>query len=528
MTASTTLDAATSGAPNGNAKAKFPRQIPFIIGSEGCERFSFYGMRTILTVFLMTSLLAAIPKELREHEAKEVFHTFVIGVYFFPLLGGWLADRFFGKYNTVLWFSLIYCIGHACLAIFEHSRNGFYFGLFLIALGAGGIKPLVASFMGDQFDQTNKSLAKAAFGAFYWAINFGSFFSTLATPWVLTNYGAAWAFGIPGVLMAVATLLFWAARKHYVRVPVETNNPNAFMKVIRTALFSHEQGESRTGLIVAALGPIAAAFGAWVLRDSGFVTAVSVAIVSVMAFGGMGAWMQLERAKRVHGEESVDAVRAVLRLLLVFFLTTPFWTLYDQYSSTWVLQGEKMIAPAWFQASQMQTLNAVLLLLMIPFNNLLLYPLLEKMGIEVTAMRRMAAGMFIVTLSWLPIIAFQASLENGAQVSLLWQAVPYLLLSFAEVLLSTTGLEFAYSQAPASMKGILMSFFYLSFSIGNVWTLLVTSSMQHKGVVAYVGSTGMSAAMFEMWFYIGFGIVAALIFALYARSYKELDNYRAA
>src|SRR5688572_6533982 len=133
--------------------AKMPRQIPYIIASEGCERFSFYGMRNILTPFLVTTLLLFMPDQVaRKLAAKDVLHSFVIGVYFFPLLGGWLADRFFGKFNTILWFSLIYCAGHACLAIFEDSLYGFYTGLFLIALGAGGIKPLVASFVGDQFD----------------------------------------------------------------------------------------------------------------------------------------------------------------------------------------------------------------------------------------------------------------------------------------------------------------------------------------------------------------------------------------
>src|ERR1041384_2156229 len=85
-----------------------PRQIPFIIANEGCERFSFYGMRNILTGFLTTTLLLYLPEKERGIAATEVFHTFVIGVYFFPLLGGWLSDRFFGKYNTILWFSLIY------------------------------------------------------------------------------------------------------------------------------------------------------------------------------------------------------------------------------------------------------------------------------------------------------------------------------------------------------------------------------------------------------------------------------------
>jgi len=87
-------------------KAPIPKQIRYIIGNEGCERFSFYGMRNILTVFLVSSMLLYLPESERARGAKDVFHTFVIGVYFFPLLGGWLADRFFGKYNTILWLSL--------------------------------------------------------------------------------------------------------------------------------------------------------------------------------------------------------------------------------------------------------------------------------------------------------------------------------------------------------------------------------------------------------------------------------------
>ena len=106
-----------------------PPQVPYIIGNEACERFSFYGMRNILTPFLVTTLLLYAPEAERAGIAKNVFHTFVIGVYFFPLLGGWISDRFFGKYNTVFWLSLVYVVGHACLAIFEDNRTGFYTGL---------------------------------------------------------------------------------------------------------------------------------------------------------------------------------------------------------------------------------------------------------------------------------------------------------------------------------------------------------------------------------------------------------------
>src|SRR5205814_1674982 len=114
-----------------------PPQIPFIIGNEACERVSFYGMRNILTIFLIDWLLKnQVPAQAeREAAAKAAFHLFVFGVYFTPLLGGFLADRFLGKYRIILYVSLLYCAGHACLAIFHDDRTGFYAGLALTAPG---------------------------------------------------------------------------------------------------------------------------------------------------------------------------------------------------------------------------------------------------------------------------------------------------------------------------------------------------------------------------------------------------------
>src|SRR3979409_2412013 len=169
--------------------ARVPRQIPFIIANEGCERFSFYGMRNVLTMSPSATLLLYRPEPERNIAATEVFHTFVIGVYFFPLLGGWLADRFFGKYRTILWFSLIYCVGQGFLSAFPHDRTGFYTGMALIALGSGGIKPLGGSFMSDHVDSRTKPYSKLVFDAFYWIINFGSFAASLTMPWFVDTLG---------------------------------------------------------------------------------------------------------------------------------------------------------------------------------------------------------------------------------------------------------------------------------------------------------------------------------------------------
>ncbi|MCD9029630.1 oligopeptide:H+ symporter [Luteimonas sp. BDR2-5] len=511
------------------AAGKMPRQIPYIIGNEACERFSFYGMRNILVQFLITStILQEVLGPGREAEAKDIMHSFMIGVYFFPLLGGWLADRFFGKYNTILWFSLVYCAGHACLALFENSRGGFFLGLGLIALGAGGIKPLVASFMGDQFDQSNKHLAKIVFDAFYWIINFGSLFASLLIPLALKNLGPSWAFGIPGILMFVATFVFWLGRKRYVLVPLPPKDPHSFSNVIRTALTAHRPGQGRAGLWLAVAGLVLAVATLALVPTLGIVICLCIALVLILAGVGGGTWLQLERARGVHPDVAVAGVRSVLRVLVIFALTTPFYSLFDQKASTWVLQGQQMAMPAWFSASQMQALNPAMVMLLIPFNNLVLYPALRRMGYEPTALRRMTAGIAFSGLAWVVVGLIQIGIDGGDPMSIAWQILPYALLTFGEVLVSATGLEFAYSQAPATMKGVVMSFWNLTTTIGNLWVLLSNAAVRNDAVTRNIASTGLSEAAFLMFFFAGFAFVAALAFGIYARRYKMQDHYRAA
>ncbi|MGR6500327.1 POT family MFS transporter [Shewanella sp. Koi 1] len=505
---------------------KWPRQIPYIIASEACERFSFYGMRNILTPFLMTALLLSIPEDLRGAVAKDVFHSFVIGVYFFPLLGGWIADRFFGKYNTILWLSLLYCVGHAFLAIFEHSVQGFYTGLFLIALGSGGIKPLVSSFMGDQFDQSNKSLAQKAFDMFYFTINFGSFFASLSMPLLLKNFGAAVAFGIPGVLMFIATVFFWLGRKRYVHMPPEPKDPHGFLPVIRSALLTKVEGKANIGLVLALIGGVSAAYALVNIPTLGIVAGLCSAMVLLMGFVGLGASLQLERARGIHPDAAVDGVRSVLRILVLFALVTPFWSLFDQKASTWILQANDMVKPSWFEPAMMQALNPLLVMLLIPFNNFVLYPAIERMGVKLTALRKMGAGIAITGLSWIVVGTIQLMMDGGSALSIFWQILPYALLTFGEVLVSATGLEFAYSQAPKAMKGTIMSFWTLSVTVGNLWVLLANVSVKSPAVTEQIVQTGMSVTAFQMFFFAGFAILAAFIFALYARSYQMQDHYR--
>lgn len=197
-----------------------PPGVPYIIGNEAAERFSFYGMKAILTIFMTKYLVDSFGYKdvMNPEEAKTWFHLFTSAVYFTPIFGAILSDYFLGKYKTIISLSIVYCLGHLALAL-DDTRLGLSIGLTLIAIGAGGIKPCVSANVGDQFGKTNQHLLEKVYAWFYFSINFGAFFSTIMTPYVLRHYGPNLAFGIPGGLMLLATWMFWLGRRKFVHIP---------------------------------------------------------------------------------------------------------------------------------------------------------------------------------------------------------------------------------------------------------------------------------------------------------------------
>ena len=176
----------------------------------------------------------------------------------------------------------------------------------------------------------------------------------------------------------------------------------------------------------------------------------------------------------------------------------------------------------------MQALNPLLIMLLIPFNNLLLYPALRRTGYDPTPLRRMGWGIVFAGIAWVLAGIIQLEIDSGARASLALQTWPYLLLTFGEVLVSATALEFAYSQATASMKGVIMAFWYLTSTFGSLWVLLTNVAVRNEAVTARIAATGYSENAFLMFFFAVFAFVAALAFAAYARTYPMQDNYRAA
>lgn len=199
---------------------RMPPGIPYIVGNEAAERFNFYGMRAILFVFMTKYLVddAGQLAPMSENEANKWYHLFLSANYFFPTIGAIISDAFWGKYRTIFWLSLVYCLGSVVLAL-DHTRLGLTVGLTLIAIGAGGIKPCVSSHVGDQFGAANQHLLARAFGWFYFSVNAGSSLSIYIIPILLAKYGPGPAFGLPAALMLLAAFVFWSGRYKFAHIP---------------------------------------------------------------------------------------------------------------------------------------------------------------------------------------------------------------------------------------------------------------------------------------------------------------------
>ena len=520
-----------------------PKGIPYIVGNEAAERFSFYGMKTILMVFMTQFLLTSTgtPAYMTETEAREWVAWFVASAYFFPVIGAIVADALLGKYRTILLLSWLYCAGHLALALMDlppaglkatmEPKSWLMAGLFLIALGSGGIKPCVSAHVGDQFGETNKHLLTRVFGWFYFSINFGSFFSTLLTPWLLDRYGAGWAFGVPGILMAIATVVFWMGRHTFVHIPP------------RGMRFVHE------------------------------------------TFSGEG-------------------LVTILKLLPIYAFVAVFWALYDQTGSTWVIQAQSMdrkfLGIDWME-SQIQAINPLLILIFIPLAAYVVFPLIGRV-FALTPIRKISIGFFLAVAAWgiastaqeridvarakfrttaetalaqgdvdmartiaalkddrlnaaaadlaaaigiregVPaeqqsppdatavaralaeggvFVKQSGTVERAQWPSVSWQLLAYVVITAAEVLVSITCLEFSYTQAPPQMKSFIMSLNLLSVSAGNVIIALVNRlTKDADGNSTFVGAD-------YYWFFTVLMAIAAVVFIGVGRLYRPRDYMQA-
>nr|XP_046260443.1 solute carrier family 15 member 2 [Scatophagus argus]XP_046260444.1 solute carrier family 15 member 2 [Scatophagus argus] len=350
----------------------YPISICFIVVNEFCERFSYYGMKALLTIYFLTYL------HWDTDLSTAVYHAFSGLCYFTPILGALIADSWLGKYKTIIYLSTVYVIGHVVKSVGAIPTVGnsnvhialSMVGLILIAFGTGGIKPCVAAFGGDQFDEAHIRERQKFFSIFYMSINAGSLLSTVITPILRGDvqcFGGdcyALAFGVPAALMVVALVVFIAGTSLYKMNPPQGNILLEVCNCIGFAIKNHLQR--------------------WKYEPQ------------------RRHW--LDWAEEKYSKRLIQEIKMVMRVLVLYIPLPMFWALFDQQGSRWTIQAARMNMAFGnsfnIKPDQMQMLNALLILVFVPIFDLIIYPLIGFCRINVTPLRKMATGMIFAALAF--------------------------------------------------------------------------------------------------------------------------------
>lgn len=331
-------------------KLPYPKSVFFIISNEFCERFNYYGLRTLLVLYLSREL------DYSDDAATIIFHIFTMFVYFLCIVGAIISDSWLGKFKTILILSLVYVCGSVMVTLGAMpplnlpATTFTMIGLALIALGSGGIKPCVSAFGGDQFKLPEQLKQMTTFfSLFYFSINAGSLISTTVTPILREDvrcFGGkecySLGFGVPAVLMVVSIVIFVLGRPLYKSKPPAGNMVVLVSKTIGNAIATKWRSKEK--------------------RDH---------------------W--LDYADQKYDKGLIEDVKVLIRVLVLYLPLPVFWALFDQQGSRWTFQATRMDGDmgSWdIKPDQLQMLNPLLILLFIPLYDVAFYPALSWIGIR--------------------------------------------------------------------------------------------------------------------------------------------------
>ncbi|XP_032362333.1 solute carrier family 15 member 1b [Etheostoma spectabile] len=373
----------------------YPISIFFIVVNEFCERFSYYGMRAVLVLYFKYFL------RWDDDFATTIYHTFVALCYLTPILGAIVADSWLGKFKTIVYLSIVYTLGQVIMAISaihdmtDANKDGTpdnmtvhvalsMVGLMLIALGTGGIKPCVAAFGGDQFQDHQEKQRSTFFSIFYLSINAGSLLSTIITPILRAQECGIHsqqkcyplAFGVPAALMVAALIVFIVGSGMYTKTAPQGNILVKVCKCIGFAIknrFRHRGSE----------------------------------------YPKRTHWM--DWAEEKYNKLLIAQVKMVVKVLFLYIPLPMFWALFDQQGSRWTLQATTMdgdFGILTIQPDQMQTVNPILILVLVPIVDSVIYPLIAKCKLNFTPLKRMTVGMFLAALAFIAAALVQIQIDK--------------------------------------------------------------------------------------------------------------------
>ncbi|XP_034900585.1 protein NRT1/ PTR FAMILY 8.3 isoform X1 [Populus alba] len=530
----------------------------FILGNECCERLAYYGIATNLVTYLTGKL-----HEGNVSAAKNV-NIWAGTCYFTPLIGATLADSYWGRYWTIFAFSTIYfiglctltlsatipvlkpaeCIGSLCPPATPAQYGVFFFGLYLIALGTGGIKPCVSSFGADQFDDTDpkERVKKGSFNWFYFSINIGCLVLSSLMVYIQDKAGWGLGFGIPALFMGIAIAIFFSGTPLY-RFQRPAGSPITRMCQVVVASFHKRNLEvpQDISLLYETQEKHSTIEGTWKLAHSNELKFLDKAAIMSEAEIKVGDFSDPWRLCTM---TQVEELKILIRMFPIWATGIVFSAVHAQMSTIFVEQGmlmDKTIGSFNIPPASMTTIDVFSVIFGVPIYDRIIVPIARKFtGKErvFSELQRMGIGLFISMLSMtaaalLEIKRLQLVKELGlvgdavaVPLSILWQIPQYMLIGTSEIFTYIGQLEFFYEQSPDAMRSLCSALSLLAESLGDYLSSFILSMVTYltttggkTGWIPDNSNTGHLDYLF--WLLAGLSFFNLLIFTVCAKRYKE-------
>ncbi len=425
-----------------------PGGLSTLFFTEMWERFSYYGMRALLVLY-MVAAVADGGLGFKTADATAIYGLYTASVYFLPLIGGWLADRFIGAKRATLIGGVIIALGHFALAV--PTLTFFYLGLVLVALGTGFLKSNISAMVGDLYEE-NDDRRDGGFAIFYMGINLGAFAAPLITG-ALAAYNWHWGFAAAGVGMVAGLIQYVIGSKKLEGVGEPPVKDDINATSITTAYLI------QVGAVVAA----SIAVLMFCYSSYGFDFAIKKALIPILVIAGLIVVVFTGMQDKL---SSTDWKRLGI-IIILFLFAALFWAGFEQAGSSFNLFAEQLtertigtfeIPSAWFQS-----INAIMIVIMAPLFSIMWVKWGKKQPNDVF---KFALGLFFLALGFV-VMAYASGLTGAGKVSPMWLVLVYFLHTAGELFLSPVGLSSMTKLAPGKMVGLMLGVWFLASSLGS-------------------------------------------------------------
>lgn len=442
-----------------------PRGLSTLFMTEMWERFSYYGLRPLLVLFMSAAIMEG-GFEFERGQAAAIVGIYGACVYLASLPGGWIADRLLGLRRAILYGAICISAGHISIGIsaFEHGKVTFFLGLILIVLGTGLLKPNISAIVGDLYPEGG-ARRDAGFSIFYMGINIGAFAGQLVTGFLGETIGWHWGFGAAGVGMLIGLTVFITRSKATLGdIGMHpTKHPDAVVQA---------RQERNVKLIVGVGVAILAVV--FVLAALGVITIDAQVIGQYMTYVLVGLAVLFFGYLFVAGGLVGDERKRVLVIAVLFVAAAIFWSAFEQAPTSLNLFArdftERNIGSFEVPATWFQSINSAFIILLAPVFAAL-WTWLGRRNSDLSSPAKFSLGLFFAGIGFFVMIfaANRVVGSNGAlKVSAIWLTLSYLFQTIGELCLSPVGLSSMTKLSPRRYVGQMMGIWFLASAVGNL------------------------------------------------------------